>query len=318
MREYIIRRVLYSIPSIIIVATVVFMVLRLLPGDAALLMVLGGEDAQSDPELYESLRHQMGLDKPIVLQYAEWMWNAAHGDFGTSYWTHEPVFQKILDRLPVTMEIGIGAVFIGVVIAIPWGVIAAVRQDHLADYLPRFASVFLISIPNFWIATMLILLPALWFHYMPPLRYVSFFDNPGANLQMHIFPWVATGTRLIGTTLRMTRSSMLEVLTQDYIRTARAKGLREFAVLARHALKNAMIPVITIIGAQFTFIFGGSVIIETVFGLPGIGNLTIQAINQRDYPQIQGNVLFFSIIIIVLNLLTDLSYAIFDPRIRYE
>lgn len=319
MGTYFLRRVLYAIPTAFLVALLIFLIMRMIPGDAALLMAVGGEGVTSNLELYESLKHDMGLDRPIYVQFADWVWKfVRYGDLGTSYWTKEPVTSQILNRLPVTLELSIGAILIGVTIAIPWGIIAATRQDRAADYVPRIFSVFLLSAPNFWIATLLVVLPAIWFRYMPPLGYVSFFDNPGANVQQFLFPWLAMGTRLVGTTLRMSRSTMLEVLHQDYIRTAWAKGLRESGVVYKHALKNSMIPVITIIGGQIAFLLGGTVVIEVVFGLPGLGSLTLQSIYQRDYPQIQGNVLFIALIVIAVNLLTDLSYAWFDPRIRYK
>jgi peptide/nickel transport system permease protein len=319
MRDYIIRRLLYTAGTMVLVSMIIFTVMRLVPGDAALLMVVGGEDVESDMALYEELRHDMGLDRPLVVQYTDWIWRfVRYGDLGTSFWTKEPVMKQILERMPITLELGIGAFLIGIIFSIPWGVMAAIRQDKAADYLPRIISVILLSAPNFWIGTMLIVFPAIWFGYMAPLGYVSFFDNPRANIQQFIFPWIATGTRLIGTTLRMTRSSMLEVLRQDYIRTAWAKGLRERTVIYRHALKNAMIPVITIVGGQVSFIVGGSVIIENVFGLPGLGNLTVQSINQRDYPQIQGNVLMLSLVSMIADLVVDVSYVWFDPRIKYD
>lgn len=319
MREYILRRILWSIPTCFLVALIIFLIMRAIPGDAALLMVLGGEDVQSNIELYESLRAELGLDRPWHVQFFDWLWRfVAHGDLGTSFWTKEPVMQAIMNRLPVTLEVAIGSILIGVLIAIPLGVLSAMRQDKIEDYAPRITSVLLVSTPNFWIGTLLVVLPAIWFRYMPSLGYVSFFDNPGTNIQQFLFPWIASGTRLIGVTMRLTRSSMLEVLRQDYIRTAWAKGLKTRAVVYRHGLKNAMIPVATVIGGQLGTLLGGSVIIETVFGLPGLGSLTIQAIYQRDYPQIQGNVLVIALIVIFMNLVTDISYAWFDPRIRYK
>lgn len=319
MKEYVIRRLLYALPTAVLAAALIFLVMRLIPGDAALLMATGGEGIQNNPELYEQLRRDLGLDRPIVVQFFDWLWKfVRHGDLGTSYWTKEPVLEQIMQRLPITLELAVGSIIIGVAVAIPWGVVAALRQDRPEDYVPRIFSVALLSVPNFWVGTLLLVLPAIWFRYMPPLGYVSFTDNPGANLQQFIFPWLALGTRLIGTTLRMTRSTMLEVLHQDYIRTAWAKGLRERVVVYRHGLKNAMIPVITVIGGQIAFLLGGSIVIESVFGLPGLGNLTVQAIAQRDYPQIQGNVLFIALFVILVNLITDVSYAWFDPRIKYK
>jgi peptide/nickel transport system permease protein len=293
--------------------------MRMIPGDAALLMAVGGEGATGNLQVYETLKHQLGLDRPLYVQFVDWLWQfVRYGDLGTSYWTKDAVMSQILSRLPVTLELAIGATIIGVGIAIPWGVMAAIRQDRAGDYVPRVVSVILLSAPNFWIGTLLVVLPAIWFRYMPPLGYVSFFDNPLANMQQFVFPWLALGTRLIGTSLRMTRSTMLEVMHQDYIRTAWAKGLRERGVVYRHALNNAMIPVVTVIGGQIAFLLGGSVVIETVFGLPGLGSLTLQSIYQRDYPQIQGNVLFIALIVIGVNLIIDISYDWFDPRIRYK
>ena len=319
MREYLLRRLLLTVPTVLLVSLVIFAIMRFIPGDAALLMVIGGEAVQSNIELYDSLRHDLGIDRSWPEQYVDWIWRfVTKGDLGTSFWTKEPVMRAILNRMPVTLEVAIGSIIIGVLIAIPFGVLAAMNQDRLGDYAPRVTSVFLVSTPNFWIGTLLVVLPAIWFRYMPSLGYVSFFDNPMVNMQQFLFPWIATGTRLIGVTMRLTRSSMLEVLRQDYIRTAWAKGLRPRAVVYRHALKNAMIPVATIIGGQVATLLGGSVIIESVFGLPGLGSLTIQAIYQRDYPQIQGNILVIALIVIFMNLITDISYAWFDPRIRYK
>jgi peptide/nickel transport system permease protein len=319
MRNYILRRLLYVIPTVFLTALLIFLVMRIIPGDAALLMSVGGEGVSSNLELYETLKHQLGLDRPLYIQFGDWVWQfVRYGDLGTSYWTKDPVMTQIMNRLPVTLELAVGATIIGVAVAIPWGVVAAIRQDRAGDYVPRVVSVILVSAPNFWIGTLLIVLPAIWFRYMPPLGYVGFFENPGANVQQFFFPWLALGTRLIGTSLRMTRSAMLEVMHQDYIRTAWAKGLHERGVVYRHALRNAMIPVITIIGGQIAFLLGGSVVIESVFGLPGLGSLTLQSIYQRDYPQIQGNVLFIALIVIGVNLIIDVSYAWFDPRIRYR
>ena len=319
MREYILRRVALVFPTAFLVAAMIFVVMRLIPGDAALLMAVGGENVQSNMELYEQLKHDMGLDRPIYVQFADWVWRfVRYGDLGTSYWTKEPVLKQIMTRMPVTLELALGSIVLGVTTAIPWGIVAAMRQDRAGDYVPRITSVLLLSMPNFWIGTLLVVLPAIWFRYMPSLGYVSFFDNPAANVQQFLFPWIALGSRLIGTTLRLTRSTMLDVLHQDYIRTAWAKGLRQRAVIYRHGLKNAMIPVITVIGGQVAFLLGGSIMVETVFGLPGLGSLTIQAIYQRDYPQIQGNILIIALFVIVMNLVTDISYAWFDPRIRYK
>jgi peptide/nickel transport system permease protein len=319
MRKYVARRVLFTIPTALIVAIIVFAVMRLIPGDAALLMSAGDAEQRSNIQRYEELKQRLGLDRPFYEQFGDWFWGIIrHGDLGTSYWTKEPVAQEILRRLPVTIELAIGSVIIGVALAIPLGVVAATRQDKLEDHIPRVVSVLLLSTPNFWVATLLVLLPALWFNYLPSLTYVSFWDEPWRHIQIFLFPWLAVGTRLVGTTLRMTRSSLLEVLRQDYIRTAWSKGLRPRAIVYRHALKNALIPVVTVIGTQVAGLLEGSVLIETVFNLDGLGYLTVQAIFQRDYPQAQACVLAIALIVLVVNLLTDLCYAWLDPRIRYS
>jgi peptide/nickel transport system permease protein len=301
-----------------LVAVVVFITMRMLPGDAALIQVVQSQ-SQDQATFYQAVRHQMGLDRPIYVQFADWSWRLLrYGDLGKSYGAQDSVTHQILSHLPVTVELAAGSIVLGVALSIPWGVVAAIQHDRVGDYVPRVVSVLLLSVPNFWVATLLVVLPAIWFRYMPAPGYVSFFDHPFANLQQFFLPCLAVGSRLIGTTLRMTRSSMLEVLHQDYVRTAWAKGLREHTVVYRHALKNALIPVITLVGAQVAFLLGGAVIVESVFGLPGLGNLTLQAIYQRDYPQIQGNVLLIALAVVVVNLVTDLCYGWLDPRIQYR
>ena len=319
MRQYVTRRVGYTIPTALIVAIIVFVIMRLIPGDAALLMAAGDPEERSSLEYYEQIRERLGLDRPAYVQFVDWIWRfIRYGDLGTSFWTREPVMSEILTRLPVTFELAIGAIVIGVTMAIPLGVLAATRQDRAEDYFPRVISVLFLSTPNFWIATLLVLLPALWFNYLASLTYVSIYDDPWGHFQLFIFPWIAIGTRLVGTTMRMTRSTMLEVLRQDYVRTARAKGLAERLVVYRHALKNALIPVVTVIGGQVANLLEGSVLIETVFNIQGLGALTVQAIFERDYPLIQGSILFIALIVLAINLITDLMYAWLDPRIRYS
>ncbi len=318
MREYIARRSVLSLPTILLVAVLVYATVHILPGDAALLK-LAQSGEQPDQATYQALRHQMGLDRPAYVQFADWLWRIVrYGDFGTSYGTGRSVTRELLLGLPVTVELALGSIVLGVSLAIPWGIVAAVHHDRLGDYVPRIVSVLLLSVPNFWIATLLVVFPAIWFHFMPAPGYTSLFQHPLGNVAQFFLPCVAMGSRLVGTTLRMTRSSVLEVLRQDYVRTAWAKGLRQRTVLYRHALKNAMIPVITLIGGQVAFLLGGSVIVESIFGLPGIGNLTIQAIYQRDYPQIQADVLLIATVVVVVNLLTDLCYGWLDPRIQYR
>jgi peptide/nickel transport system permease protein len=318
MRDYVIQRVAFSLPTMFLVAVLTFVTMHVLPGDAALVKA-AGSGAQDQAAIYRVFRHDMGLDKPVYVQFGSWFWRLVrYGDLGKSYGTQDSVTHQILTHAPVTLELAIGSIVIGVSLAIPWGVAAAIHRDHIGDYVPRILSVLLLSIPNFWIATLFVVLPAIWFRYMPTPGYTSLFEHPLINLQQFLLPCLAIGSRLIGSTLRMTRSSMLEVMQQDFVRTAWAKGLRDRTVVYRHALKNALIPVVTLIGGQVAFLLGGSVIVESVFGLPGLGNLTIQAIYQRDYPQIQGSILLIALIVVLVNLFTDLFYGFLDPRIQYR
>ena len=319
MRQYLARRMIFTAPAIFMVAVLIFVIMRLIPGDAALLMAAGDEEVRANYEIYESLRHELGLDRSVVIQFGDWIWRfLRYGDLGSSLWSDVPVMKQVLSAIPITLELAIGATIIGVTLAIPWGVIAAVHRDRLGDYVPRVISIGLLSAPSFWVGTLMIVIPAFLLGYLPQLGYVSFFEDPFNNVQQFAFAWLALGTRLIGTTLRMTRSTLLEVLNQDYIRTARSKGLREHVIVYRHAMKNAMIPVVTVIGGQLGHLLGGSIIIETVFGLPGLGLLTIESIHSRDYPLVQGCLLVLALIVVFINLITDLYYAWLDPRIRYR
>jgi peptide/nickel transport system permease protein len=317
MSRYILRRLLLVIPTLLIVSFVVFALVRLIPGDAAAILA-AGDEVPDQPLRMEQIRHELGLDQPLIVQYATWLGHLAQGDLGISIFSHRPVLSEIGQRLPVTAELALGAILVGVGVGIPWGVLAAVHRNHAGDYVPRVVSVMLLSMPNFWIGTLLIVLPATFFGYLPRIGYVSLTDNVAINFQQLLFPWLAMGSRLIGTTLRMTRSSVLEVLSEDYVRTAWSKGLGGRSVLFGHTLKNGMIPVITSIGGQIAFLLSGSVIIETVFGLPGVGKLTVDAIQARDYPQIEANVLFICFTVVLINLVIDLSYAFFDPRVKYS
>jgi peptide/nickel transport system permease protein len=319
VQQYIIKRLLMLIPVLFVVSLMAFALMRMLPGDAALLMVSGSEEAISDPEVMEVLRHQLGLDKPYLVQYVEWIWNILrYGDMGTAFWTEEPVTTEIMRRLPITVELAIGTVIISLFIAIPIGIIAAVRQDTLLDYTGRFASVAGLSMPGFWIGTLFIVFAAIWFGYLPPPGYTPPWVDPWANFQQFIFPCLTMGIHDSARSMRMTRSQMLEVVRQDYIRTAWAKGLRERSIILRHALRNAVIPVVTIVGLDFGYLLGRTVVVETVFSLPGLGSLTLAAIMHRDYPQIQGNILVIAATIVVVNFLVDIIYAVIDPRIRYR
>jgi len=313
MRNYIIRRLFYIVVVLFLVCTLTFALLRVIPGDVATLM-LGETGTEAE---HHELSKQLGLDSPLVVQYGEWLKGLLTGDLGDSYWSGESTLKELKSRIPITLELGVLALIISWSIGIPAGVISAIRQDSATDYVARLIAIMGLAVPGFWLAILLLTFSVKWFDYAPPLQYHSFFESPSKNLQQFIMPAVTIGLVEAAIGMRMTRSCLLEVLRQDYIRTAWAKGLRERVVLARHALKNAMIPTVTILGTQLGLIVGGSVIMEQIFALPGVGRLTFDAIMSRDYPQVQVNVLFLSTFLVFMNFLVDLSYAWLDPRIRY-
>jgi peptide/nickel transport system permease protein len=317
MRTYALRRLLLTIPTLFGLSVILFVLVRLIPGDAALLKMAGGDVTFNNPAALAELRHQMGLDRPIPVQFAVWLGGVIRGDLGQSVWSGRSVMTEIADRLPVTAELALGSIVLSLGIGVVVGVVAAVHQDHAADYVGRLFGVFGVSIPAFWVGTVVIVMPAVLWGYLPPLGFVSPADDLWGNLRQFIGPWLALGWALSASIMRITRSQMLEVLGQDYVRTARAKGLSELMMLARHALKNALIPIITIAGLQVGFLIGGTVVVETVFGLPGLGSLTLQAVMQRDYQLIQGTVLLLALAFVLINLIVDLSYGWLDPRIRY-
>lgn len=316
MTEYILRRILLVIPVMFGVSLVVFFSIRIVPGDAVEALI--AERVTAPKEVIKQMRADLGLDKPPHEQYVTWMSHVLRLDLDKSLISRRPVGDTIKEAIPVSLELLILSVLVGTVIAIPGGVIAAVRQDRWIDYLLRITTVGFISIPGFVIATLLVIMPALWWRYAAPPGYVLPWVDPGKNIQQFIFPSLALGIGFSATLLRMTRSSMLEVLREDYVRTAWAKGLRERSVVFRHALKNAMIAPITIIGSSVATLIGGTVIVENIFSLPGVGRLTLDAINNRDYTQLQGNVLVIATLVVLVNLVVDVSYAWFDPRIRFR
>ena len=322
MGRYIARRVVALVPTLLGLATILFLLVRLMPGDAALLQAYAGEELGlqegTDPEVIEDLRRELGIDKPIPIQYVVWLGDTARLDFGTSYWSGNPVSSEIKRRLPVTLELLLLSVLVSVSTGLVVGVVSAIYQDTPIDYLGRTVAVLGLSFPNFWVALLLIVLPALWWDYLPPLGYTPFLDDPRRNLEQFAFPSLTLGWALSATIMRITRSEVLEILRQDHVRTARAKGLKERSVIYKHVLRNSFIPVVTVIGLQIGFLIGGTVVIENVFGLPGLGGLILTAINQRDYPVIQTTVLFAALGFLVTNLVVDLSYGALDPRIRYE
>jgi len=268
---------------------------------------------------YEGLKHRLGLDLPIHVQYGQWMGDMLlHGSLGRSLWTNLPVTEEIIQRLPVSLELGIMGLVIATIIAVPIGVYSAVRQDTLSDYIGRSLAILYIAVPGFWLATMVMIYPSIWWGWAPKMQYVAFVADPWANLIQFVIPAFILGMAMSGTTMRMTRTMMLEVLRQEYIRTAWAKGLSERAVILRHALKNALIPVITIIGLNVPIIIGGSVIIEQVFNLPGTGRLLVESVSNRDYTIITGLNVFMASFVLLVNLAIDLTYAFLDPRISYK
>jgi peptide/nickel transport system permease protein len=314
MHTYLVRRLFLVIPTLIGVSVIVFSLVRLLPGDAVAMLQQDyayGSDA-------DELRARLGLDRPIQTQYFEWLGNVIHGDLGTSLKTNQPVTAEILNRLPVTAELGAMAIIIGLLISIPVGVISAVRQDTRTDYLARGTAIAMLAIPGFWLGTLVITMPSIWWQWAPPLRYTRLWEDPAKNLGQMILPAIILGIALSGTVMRLTRAQMLEVLRQDYVRTAAAKGLDELAVVVRHALRNAFIPVLTLLGLEIAIIVGGAVVIENVFALPGMGRYLLEGIQYRDYPVIQAVNLIFATVIVLANLSVDLLYGWFDPRVRYS
>jgi peptide/nickel transport system permease protein len=266
----------------------------------------------------ETLRAKLGLDRPLYIQYFSWIGQVTGGDLGESLWTKRPVLEEIMRRLPVSLQLGAMAIVVALCIALPIGVLSAIRQDTLKDYAARSAAIVGLSVPPFWKATLVIVLPSIWFGWAPPLQFTPFSENPWQHLSQFILPAIILGIAPGASIMRLTRALMLEVLRQDYIRTAWSKGMREPRVVLKHALKNAIIPVITIVGIQVAEIASGTVIMETIFGLPGMGRFLVDAIFQRDYTVVQGVILLTSTITVVINLLVDLTYAQLDPRIRYQ
>jgi peptide/nickel transport system permease protein len=318
VRTYVLKRLLLIVPTLLGVASLVFVIMRAIPGDVTLLILGGDQAGRIDPAQIAALRHQLGLDQPLLVQFGTWLWGVLRFDFGTSLWTGQPVMQELWIRLPLSLELALLASMVSVLIAIPLGMLAAVKQDTWVDYLVRIVSIGGLAIPSFWIGILCILLLVIYFGWGPPLEFTPPWVDPWANFQQMVWPVVTVGYRYAAVTTRMTRSSVLEVLREDYIRTAWAKGLRERVVVVRHALKNAMLPVITLIGTEFAFLIGGLVVTETVFTLNGVGRFVVDAVAHRDYPVVQALVFLIAFGFVVINLLVDLTYAWFDPRIRYR
>jgi len=319
MRAYIIRRLLLIIPTMFLVTIVVFLTVRLVPGSVIdqMLAMRGGQVMGVAMDA-EAIRHSLGLDLPVHVQYGRWMWNLLHGDLGKSLWTGRSVSEELGERLIVTFELGFLAFIIAQLISLPIGMYSAIRQDSAGDYLGRSFAIICIAVPSFWLGTMVMVFPSIWWNWSPPAKYLTFLQDPSQNLELFIIPAILLGMSMSGTTMRMLRTTMLEVLRQDYIRTAWSKGLRERVVILRHGLKNALIPVVTLIAGQIPVMIGGAVIIEQIFNLPGMGRLFLDSIMSRDYPYVQGINVFLATIGMFIILATDLSYAYLDPRIRYR
>ncbi len=316
MITYILRRLAQAIPVLIGISIVVFALTRMIPGDAVDMMI--GVEVEVDDQRREEMRALFGLDEPLPVQYLNWAQGVVTGNLGLSMRSQRPVETEIANRLPVTIQLTILSVTFAVLIAIPAGVIAAIRSGTRTEAGVQTVSLLALATPNFWLGTLLILFTSRTFGWFPAASYVPITEDPWRNLQIFILPSIALGAALAAITTRMTRSSMLEVLGREFVVTARAKGLSERVVISRHALKNALIPVVTVVGVQTGQLLGGVIIIEEVFNLPGIGRLAVTSIEQRDYPVIQGVVLFVALAFVLINLFVDVLYAYLDPRIRYS
>ena len=319
MLRFILHRILLMIPTLVGVAVLVFFLLRFMPGDPVATMLLGeGGTANISPTVIAAERARLGLDQPMYMQFLKWFWGMLQGDFGFSMWTGRPVTYEIAIRLELSLKVAIMATILAVLLAIPLGTLSAIFKDTWIDQTIRVFSIAGLAVPSFWLGMIIILLLLTWFHWIPPLTFTPFLENPWENLAQLIWPALAVGYRYSAVSTRMMRSSILEVLQEDYIRTARAKGVVERLVVARHAMRNALLPVVTVIGLEFAFLIGGLVVTEQVFNLNGIGKLFVQAVARSDFTMIQSLVLLVSVFFVLINFVIDLMYAFLDPRIRYR
>ena len=319
MNTYVIKRFMLFIPTLILVTLMVFALMRLVPGDPAELLLMGFEgDGQFSEQQLADLRAKLGTDRSLAIQYLDWIWGMVRGDFGVSMYFDTPISEDLGAKLPITLELSALALLLAFVVAVPLGVLSAVRQDTIADYASRIIAIAGVAMPTFWIGILVVYFLVTWFDWLPPLGYANLWTDPWTNLQQMFFPAVALGFYNMALVARVTRSSMLEVFREDYIRTARSKGLRERAVIIRHALKNAFLPILTISGWQVGRLIAGTVVIETIFLVPGMGRLLVDSILHRDYTMIQSIVMVIAFMVLALNLVVDLLYAWLDPRIRYE
>ncbi len=312
MTQYVLRRVLLMVPTLLIVSMIVFSLIRLIPGDIAEIMVENRKYASD----VQDLRHRLGIDQPLPVQYVKWLGGLMTGNWGTSLWTGRTIGEELRHRIPLTLQLGVMTMIISLAIAIPIGVLSAIRQDSAADYIARSAAILGLSFPAFWTATLLLVFGSIWFGWAPH-PWVPFGRDPVGSVRALMVPAIILGIDRSASLMRMTRAMMLEVLRQDYVRTAWAKGLRERVVVSRHALRNALIPVVTILGLQIPAILGSSVVIETIFNLPGTGKFMLDAIQARDYPMVQIMNMVFATFVLATNLVVDLAYGYIDPRIRF-
>ena len=318
MQSYIAKRTLLFIPTVIMVTVLVFIVMRLIPGDPALLLLAGesGEGTFTHEQLAK-LRATLGTDRPLYVQYGAWVWDMVRLDFGTSAFYNTPITDDLAAKFPITLELTILAVLLATVIAVPLGVLSAIKQDTWTDYVARIISIAGVALPTFWVGILIVYFLVRLFGWLPPLGYVNLWEDPATNLQQLIFPAIALAFFNMAFIARVTRSSMLEVFREDYIRTARSKGLTERVVISRHALKNALMPVVTVSGYEFGRLIAGTVVIESIFLVPGVGRLLIDSIFHRDYTMIQAIIVVIILVVLVLNLAIDVIYAWLNPRIRY-
>ena len=318
MQAYLVKRVLLFIPTILLVTTFVFLLLRIVPGDPAVMLLSGQEGLEeyTDEDL-AAMRAKLGTDDSIARQYGRWIWGMLHLDFGKSIFYATPVWDDIKVKFPITLELTVISLFMSFAVAIPLGVVSAINQDKPVDYASRIITIIGIALPNFWVGIMVIFILSNYFGWLPRLGYVNFQDGPWDNLQQMFFPALPLAISQTAFVARVTRSATLEVFREDYIRTARAKGLAEMVVIGRHALKNAMLPVITVMAYEFGRLMGGTVIIENIFNIQGMGRLLITAISHRDFPVVQAVVVVITVLVLVLNVITDLVYTWLNPRIRY-
>jgi peptide/nickel transport system permease protein len=315
MKRYILRRLLLAVPTLFLVSVIVFALMRFMPGDVVIRMVEG----QAYAPTIDALRKELGLDRPAHVQYVQWIGGiVSRGDFGTSYWTRQPILEEFVHRFPVTLELAVLTILVSVAIGTMVGIVSAVRQDTASDYVGRVLAILALSVPYFGLAVLVVVLPAIYFKWTPVWTYVPITSDPLANLKIVIVPALVFGVTRAGPIMRIMRSALLDVLRQDYIRTAWSKGLPERAIVLRHAMKNAMIPVVSLVGLQMPLYIGGSVIIEAIFRLPGVGLFFFEALTRLDYPVVQSVNLIIATMVVGLNLVIDLSYAFLDPRIRYH